>query len=117
MDPLLLQTLATWATLALAIGNAIYVLGRSGVSRHDLEGERAARKAEMAEYKRQHDKDFAAYKEESLRGFITYQETQKNDRHEALNREDTRYNRLQISVDECSSDRRKLSERIAKLEK
>jgi hypothetical protein len=105
MDPLFLQTLATYATLALAIGNAIYVFGRSGVSRHDLECEKAER-----------EKALADYKEESLRGFIAYQESQKHDRHEAVNREDVRYTRLQVSVDECSKDRRRLSERIAKLE-
>jgi hypothetical protein len=106
MDPLFLQTLATYATLALAIGNAIYVFGRSGVSRHDLECEKAER-----------EKALADYKEESLRGFIAYQESQKRDRHEAQTREQTHENLTRLSLDECSKDRRMLSERIAKLEK
>jgi hypothetical protein len=106
MDPVFLQTLATYATLALAIGNAIYVFGRSGVSREDIEREKSER-----------EKALADYKEESLRGFIAYQESQKHDRHEALTREQAHENLTRISFDECARDRRILSERIGKLEK
>lgn len=105
-----LANAAALATLAISIGNLIFTLARSGVSRDDLRRQGEYFRGEILKVQEQWSRDF-----------LSYQKHQAELRHDLLNHFSSLITPLQKEEAdheiECSKDRRQLSERLSKLEK
>jgi hypothetical protein len=108
-----LGVLASFATLVIAIGNAIFLAGRKGVSRQDL-------REALAEQKAEHDREFLTYKAEAADRFLEHQKHEAELRHSDKNHLDTILGPLREATDEhrigCDKERHEMSRQIARIE-